>query len=176
MKAKEFTELKKQVKSNNLKGLKGDTIQDLTITQAKAMEDILLDLELTAEGNKLLDAIVDHIEGVVAIEKVANKKAQQAPKEAQQAPKKEAPAPKAEQKKEAPKAEPKEPKEVNKIKVGDTVQFQVEGEEVIHGRTLKHKNTIRERQGIRKRRLLLGQGGPYYVDGGACLIVSTKLD
>jgi len=50
------------------------------------------------------------------------------------------------------------------------------GDEVIHGRTLKHKNTIRDRQGTRKRRLLLGEGGPYYEVGGACLIVYRKID
>jgi len=34
------------------------------------------------------------------------------------------------------------------------------GEEVIHGRTLRHKNTIRDRQGTRKNRFFLGREGP----------------
>ena len=50
------------------------------------------------------------------------------------------------------------------------------GEEVIHGRTLKHKNTIRDRWGTRKRRFMFGEGGPYYEVAGLCPIVSSKFN
>jgi len=67
--------------------------------------------------------------------------------------------------------------ERSKESLGRKFRFSLgyKGDEVIHGRTLKHKNTIRDRQGTRKRRML-GEGGLYYEVGGACLIVSSKLN
>ena len=143
MKPKEFTALKKEIKNGNIEGLTTEAIKDFTITQLKATEDLLLDLELTEAGNKVLDTICEYIEADVKIKKVANKKSP-APKK--EAPKKTAPeapeaTPEAPKKEATPKKAPKKPaktvlkgnKEDNildKIKVGSIIKFRVEDEEI----------------------------------------------
>lgn len=124
MKAKEFNALKKEVKKGNLKGLKKEVISSLTLSQAQAIEDLMLDLELDEEKNHILDEVVNHIDSLVMEEKkVANKKA----------PAKTKPEPKKPAKTEPAKTEKtKKVKLFNKVEVGDVVKFRVEGEEVKH--------------------------------------------
>ena len=92
-------------------------------------------LPLNDELNKVLDEIVKHIDALVMEEKkVANKK--QAPqKQPKTEPAKTKPAKpeKAPAKPEkAPEKATKKVKPFNKVKVGDTVRFRVEGEEKEH--------------------------------------------
>lgn len=130
MNTKEFNQLKKEVKGGNLKKLNKDVIQGLTLKQAQTLEDLMLDIELNKEGNKILDILVAYIDSLVSEEKkVANKKA---PKKDD---KKEGVKVETEEKKKASKSELKENKEVNildQIKEGDLVKFRVEGEEIEH--------------------------------------------
>ena len=64
----------------------------------------------------------------------------------------------------------KEEREKESLGRNFRLSLRSKGEEVIHGRMIKHKNTIRDRKGTRKRRLLLGEVGPYYEVGGAYLL------
>ena len=123
MKVKEFNQLKKQVKEGNVEGLNQEVIKSLTLRQAQSLENVVLDnIPLNDEINGLLDDIVIHISNLVEAEKVANKKAPAKP-----------------DKTEAPiKPEKVKPKKTEKVKpfdrvnVGDTVYFRVEGEEIDH--------------------------------------------
>lgn len=117
MKVKEFNQLKKDVKGGNVEGLK-EVISELTLKQAQAIEDLMLDLKMTDEMNKILDEVVIHIDNLITTEKVANKKA----------PAKTAKAPE----KVKPEKSPEKVKPFNKVNVGDMVKFQVEGEEIQH--------------------------------------------
>ena len=67
MKVKEFNQLKKDVKGGNVEGLK-KVISELTLKQAQSMEDLMLDLKLTDEMNKVLDEIVIHIDSLIGWE------------------------------------------------------------------------------------------------------------
>jgi hypothetical protein len=118
MKAKEFNQLKKQVKEGNVKGLK-EVISDLTLRQAQAIEDLMYDIELTDEMNEVLDEIVVYIDSLINAEKVANKKLLKPEKTAKP-------------EKEAPTKKDKEIKLSDRVNVGDTVYFRVEGEEINH--------------------------------------------
>jgi len=133
MKVKEFNQLKKDVKGGNVEGLK-KVISELTLKQAQALEDFMLDLELTDEMNKVLEEIVIHIDSLIQAEKVANKKAPA--KKGKEAP--ETPAP------EKPAKTEKPEKPFNKVNVGDIVLFRVEGEEIEHEILIvyKGKNNI----------------------------------
>ena len=119
MKVKEFNALKEQVKGGNVKGLTKEVIGQLTLKQAKVIENVMMDLELTDEMHALLDEVVAHIvnheerKALKAEEKVANKKA-----------------PKPEVPEKPAKVEKVQP--ANKVKVGDIVRFRVEGEEIEH--------------------------------------------
>jgi len=126
MKVKEFNQLKKDVKGGNVEGLK-KVISELTLKQAQALEDFMLDLELTDEMNKVLDEIVIHIDSLIHAEKVANKKAPA--KKGKEAP--ETPAPEKPAKTEKVKPE-KSAKPFDRVNVGDIVLFRVEGEEIEH--------------------------------------------
>lgn len=142
MKVKEFNQLKKQVKGGNVEGLK-EVISDLTLSQAQVIEDLMLDLELDEEKNHLLDEVVNHIDSLVQAEKVANKKApakpEKAPEKAPEKPEKVKP-----EKPEKPEKAPEKAKLFNKVNVGDTVHFRVEGEEIEHDIRIiyKGKNNI----------------------------------
>lgn len=142
MNTKQFTALKKEVKNGNLEGLKKEAIQELTLKQAQGIEDLLLDLELSEEGNQILDIVVAFIDSTVTTEKkVANKKAPkkettpEAPEATPEAPKKEA-TPKKAPKKESQLKGNKQANIVDKIKVGTVVKFRVEEEEIEHNITI----------------------------------------
>lgn len=112
MKVKEFNQLKREVKKGNVEGLK-EVISDLTLSQAQAIEDMMLDLTLNEEMNKVLDELVAFIDSKVnEKKKVANKKAPTKPEKAP--------------------TKTKKVKPFNKVNVGDVVKFQVEGEELEH--------------------------------------------
>lgn len=124
MKVNEFNQLKREVKRGNLKGLKKEVIKDLTLKQAQALEDALLDIELNNEGNKILDILVEYIDSVALEEKkVANKKVIVKPQMKVVEEKKE---------KKEEKKEKKSKKLTDTIKVGDIIKFRVEGEEIEH--------------------------------------------
>lgn len=129
MKTKEFNQLKKEIKNGNFKGLKKDVIQNLTLNQAKTLEDIMLDLELNEEGNKILDVLVAFIDNTAVEEKkVANKKVLLKKEEKEEKDTKKAT-------EKTTKSQPKGNKENNileKVQVGDIVKFRVEGEEIEH--------------------------------------------
>jgi len=133
MKVKEFNQLKKQVKGGNVKGLKKEVIQDLTLSQAQVLEDVLMDFELDEKMNKILDEIVTHIDNMVNAEKVANTKAPKV--KTKEAPAKEAP----EKAPAKPEKAPEEVKPFNKVNIGDTVRFRVEGEEIKHNIIIIYK-------------------------------------
>ena len=130
MKVKEFNALKKKVKEGNVEGLNHEVIKSLTLNQAQVIEDLMLDLELTDEMNKILDEVVNYIDSLVDAEKhttkkVANTKAPKVEAKTEPEPEKVKPA----------KPEPKKVKAkklFDKVKVNDIVRFQVEGEQVKH--------------------------------------------
>ncbi len=152
MKVQQFNQLKKKVREGNVEGLKKEVIKQLTLKQAQAIEDLLMDLELTDEMNKVLDEVVIHIDGLVEAEKVANKKAPTKTEPAKTEPEKPAKTEKVKpeklEKPEKPakkdKEAPKKVKPFNKVNVGDVVKFQVEGEEIKHDIRIiyKGKNNI----------------------------------
>lgn len=125
MKVKEFNKLKREVKEGNVKGLSKEVISELTLSQAQTIENLMLDLHLNDEMNRILDEVVYHIDSLVMEEKkVANKK---------KAPKVEAKPEPAKTEVQAPAKEaPEKIKPFNNIKVGDTFYLQVEGEEIKH--------------------------------------------
>lgn len=138
MKVKEFNKLMKDVKKGNVEGLNQEVIRDLTLRQAQSLENLIIDMPLNDTLNGILDELVIYIDSLVEADKakkVANKK---------QAPQKQ---PKTEKVKPEPaKTEVQEPakkgkdnKPFNKVKVGDTVYFRVEGEEVEHAILIIYK-------------------------------------
>ena len=114
MDVKKFNQLRKDVKAGKIEGLKR-VISDLTLQQAQTIENIMFDLELTDEMNKVLDELVIYIDSLVQAEKVANKKA----------PEKAAP-------EKAASKNNKAKKLADTLKIGDIVYFRVEGEEIMH--------------------------------------------
>jgi transcription elongation GreA/GreB family factor len=136
MKIKEFNQLKREVKEGNVKGLKKDVIKELTLNQAQAIENLMLDLELNEEKNKVLDEIVNRINDLVEKGKVANKKLLKTEKPEKEKPEK----PEKEKPEKPEKEKPEKPdKPFNKVNVGDTVYFRVEGEEIKHSIKIIYK-------------------------------------
>ena len=121
MKTAEFSKLMKEVRTGNVKGITKASIEQMTKDQAMKIEDTMLDLTLTKDGNNRLDILTAYIMAeTVEEKKVANTKApvkKEAPKqeEIKEAPK--APAKKPAPKKttpEAPQAPEKDTKEAPK--------------------------------------------------------------
>lgn len=134
MKVRDFNELKREVRKGDVKRLK-EAIGELTLKQAQAIEDLMYDLTLNEEMNKVLDELVTYIDSLTATEKVANKKALKVEKE----PEKVEPEPEPVKTEVQVPDKPAKNKPFNRVKVGDVIQVQVEGEEVKNSLLIVYK-------------------------------------